>query len=444
MAGVTSYGSNSHLRRIDFRDRHGRRQYIRLGAVPKREAERIGRYVDRIVSDQKLGRPHDHDVVEWLSGLDAAVAERQQAAGLVEGTRQTATRLGDFLDQAMASMTIKPGTRTFYGHTVRNLWEYFGKAKVLREITRADAAAWRAWLVNHEGLSKATVGRRAIAARTLFKLAVEWELIPKNPMEGVKGGSQANPHRLVYVPAEDVRRVLEQIPCPQWRAIVALARWGGIRTPSETLGLTWQDVNWDSEAGTLRVRSPKTEHHPGHEERIIPLFPEVRAALLDVFEDAHPGETDIITRHRKSQANLRTQLHRWIRAAGRAPWPRCFHNLRASRETAPMREYDRALVCRWIGNSPAVAARHYASISDMNADLRRAVAGEAHPNTHPSEQIRPHQTESSETDPEPEIQRVAGFGEVWGGVSKSGKDREWAQQDSNLRPHPYQGCALTS
>ena len=54
-------------------------------------------------------------------------------------------------------------------------------------------------------------------------------------------------------------------------------------------------------------------------------------------------------------------------------WPKLWHNLRASRETELMREYDLATVCKWIGNSPAVAAKHYAMSVDLNADFAKAV-----------------------------------------------------------------------
>lgn len=30
------------------------------------------------------------------------------------------------------------------------------------------------------------------------------------------------------------------------------------------------------------------------------------------------------------------------------------------------------MACKWIGNSPAVAAKHYAMSSDLNADFQRA------------------------------------------------------------------------
>jgi hypothetical protein len=39
-----------------------------------------------------------------------------------------------------------------------------------------------------------------------------------------------------------------------------------------------------------------------------------------------------------------------------------------------MREYDLATLCKWIGNSPAVAAKHYAMCVDLNADFQRATA----------------------------------------------------------------------
>lgn len=39
-----------------------------------------------------------------------------------------------------------------------------------------------------------------------------------------------------------------------------------------------------------------------------------------------------------------------------------------------MREYDLATVCRWIGNSPAVAVKRYVASIDLDADFKRAAA----------------------------------------------------------------------
>ncbi|VAX42182.1 hypothetical protein MNBD_PLANCTO02-3366, partial [hydrothermal vent metagenome] len=63
--------------------------------------------------------------------------------------------LGDFLDADIKQQNSKPSTLVFYGHTQRNLIEFFGKSKMLREINKGDAEEWRTSLVN-QGLSEST------------------------------------------------------------------------------------------------------------------------------------------------------------------------------------------------------------------------------------------------------------------------------------------------
>ena len=108
--------------------------------------------------------------------------------------------------------------------------------------------------------------------------------------------------------------MLDACPDAQWKLLFALSRYGGLRCPSEHLALKWADVDW--EQNRIRVPSPKTEHHEGKESRIVPLFPELRPYLLQVFEQAEPGTEYVITRYRDSASNLRTQIGRIIRKAG--------------------------------------------------------------------------------------------------------------------------------
>jgi hypothetical protein len=50
-------------------------------------------------------------------------------------------------------------------------------ARPLRENgPEKTAANWRAWLVENQKLSPATVARRVIAARTLWRRAIRWKL----------------------------------------------------------------------------------------------------------------------------------------------------------------------------------------------------------------------------------------------------------------------------
>jgi len=156
--------------------------------------------------------------------------------------------------------------------------------------------------------------------------------------------------------------------------IVALARFGGLRTPSETMALRWSDINW--EKNRVRVPSPKTEHHSGGGSRIIPLFPDLRPYLEEAWDEAEPGTEYVITRYRgDSRLNLRSRLLDIIRLAGLKEWPKLFQNLRSTRETELAERFPMHVVCAWIGNSEPVAAKHYLQLTDEH--FERAVSGES-------------------------------------------------------------------
>src|SRR5262249_43322526 len=151
--------------------------------------------------------------------------------------------------------------------------------------------------------------------------------------------------------------------CPdtEWRLIFALCRFGGLRCPSELMTLEWAGVDW--ERNRFLVHSPKTEHLEDGGERWGPMFPELRPHLEEAFELAEPGTVHVITRHRGDNMNLRTQLQRIIRRAGLSAWPKLFQNLRASRQTELAADYPLHVVCAWIGNSEAVAEKHYLQVT---------------------------------------------------------------------------------
>lgn len=72
-----------------------------------------------------------------------------------------------------------------------------------------------------------------------------------------------------------------------WRLIVALARSGGLRCPSEHPALRWRDIDW--EHGRIKVTSPKTARHPNGGSTVIPLFLGLRPYLAEAFDLAEPG-----------------------------------------------------------------------------------------------------------------------------------------------------------
>ncbi|MHB1424539.1 MAG: tyrosine-type recombinase/integrase [Gemmataceae bacterium] len=177
-----------------------------------------------------------------------------------------------------------------------------------------------------------------------------------------------NESRKRFVDRPTIDLVLRACPDAEWRLIVALCRYGGIRCPSELLPLTWADVNW--EHNRFYVRSPKTEHHEGGAGRWVPIFRELRPHLEDAFEQAEPGTVYLTNRYREAKQNLRTQMQRICKRAGVEPWIKPFHNLRASRETELAASFPLHVVCEWIGNSATLAQKHYLQVTD--ADFEKA------------------------------------------------------------------------
>ena len=72
-------------------------------------------------------------------------------------------------------------------------------------------------------------------------------------------------------------------------------------------------------------------------------------------------------------ANLRTRLWKTIKRVGLTPWPRLFHNMRASRETELVAQFPIQVVTAWLGNTPTIAMQHYLQVRD--SDYEAAIKG---------------------------------------------------------------------
>ena len=360
-------------RRILFVAPDRKRKTIRLGKVPQRAAEAIKVKVEHLVAAAVSGCGWDSETARWVAEIPDELAAKLAAVGLIpKRSGAVGGTVGGFLDAYLSKRTdVKGGTQVFYGHTRRNLVEFFGYDKPLREVTKGDADDFRRYLID-QGLSvTSTVNRRCSLAKSFFSAAVRHELIDRNPFEHLKGSVRSNRKKMRFITREMIRRVIETCPDYEWRLLVALARYEGLRVPSEALTLRWTDVDWQH--GRITVHSPKTEHHPNGASRVVPLFPELRSYLEEAWEQAEPGAEYVITRWRHAaqktpagwqNCNLRTQFQKIIRRAGIEPWPKPWQNLRASRETELAETFPVHVACAWIGNSKPVALEHYLQVTD--------------------------------------------------------------------------------
>ena len=293
-------------RTIQFVGGDGKRRSIRLGKVSQRQAEAVKLRVESLNAALISKCPLDGDTAAWVADVGDDLAAKLAAVGLIP--ERASAVLGDFLDAYVERRTdIKPRTRINLEACQTRLVEFFGKNRSLKSITPGDADAWLLWL--RERYANGTAGRTVKRAKQFFRSATRSRLIPSNPFEDVKPPSQVNESRKHFISKETTQKVLDACPDVEWRLIVALCRYGGIRCPSELLPLCWSEVNW--EQGRFLIRSPKTEHHEGGADRWVPIFPELRPYLEDAFErragDGLPHQP--LPRHERQPAHAATANH---------------------------------------------------------------------------------------------------------------------------------------
>jgi len=364
---------------------NSKRRTISLRSYTAADVREINGYVQRLVKAKAAGRDFDMDVCDWLGQISDEIHAKIAVHGLIEPRKsadapKTGRQLGEFLDSYLSKRTdVKGGTRVFYGHTIRNLKDYFGESKLLTEITVGDAHDFRRHLMASKGrrasverLSAATIARRCSLARTIFRDAVRRRLITENPFIDMKTGIRSNPERHFFVPIESVEKILQTCPNDEWRLLVALSRFGGLRIPSEAFLLRWQDVLWSE--NRFVVHSPKTEHHVGKATRLVPIFAELKPYFETLFFDPSTDGTEFVlptlardvSKSPESWRgiNLRTQFERIIKRAGVESWPRLWHAMRSSRQTELAQRFPEHVVCKWMGNSRRVADEHYLMVRD--------------------------------------------------------------------------------
>ncbi len=372
MASLT----NKHGRwSVQFRLRANQdRKTVALGAVSEEDAEAIRARVTILVDAYRAESPPDPSTARWVAKLGDDLHAKLAAAGLVVAryspTAPTVPMLGPFIERYIEKRKADtgPGTRTNYGQAKGYLVDYFGATRPMDRITHGDAEDFRLDLLSR--LADNTVRRVCGRAKQFFAAAIRHKLIAENPFGGMKCSIVENRERDHFVTRQEAQAILDACPDAQWRLLFALSRFGGLRCPSEHLGLRWQDIDW--ERARMTVRSPKTARK-GKPSRLVPIFPELRKYLEEVWEQAEPGTDHIITRYRDRNSNLRTQLCRIIAKAGLVPWEKLFQNLRATRATELVSQgWPEFKVCAWLGHTEAVAKKHYWQVTE---DDYRVAAG---------------------------------------------------------------------
>jgi len=102
-----------------------------------------------------------------------------------------------------------------------------------------------------------------------------------------------------------------------WRALFVMARYGGLRIPSEIINLRW--IDFEAEKYKFRVHAPKSErcHHGGI--RWTPKFPEVMKHLRALKAERGDADGFVFSEAFRLGKNPRTMMERIIKRAGLTP-----------------------------------------------------------------------------------------------------------------------------
>jgi len=144
---------------------------------------------------------------------------------------------------------------------------HFGN-RPLGQITRAEIETWR-----REKLLRcqpATANRDLARLRAMLRRAVEWELLEKSPLEGLKFLRENNA-RTRYLTLEECERLIQSCLALHIKALVIIALHTGMRR-GEILNLRWQDL--DLSAGLILIRDSKNG-----EPRHVPMDSTVQSHL---------------------------------------------------------------------------------------------------------------------------------------------------------------------
>ena len=390
MASVVSLKSGE--RRVQFTGLDTKRRTLYLGTCSKGFAHKLASHVEFILASAAAGEALPVKTADFLTELATVYHDKLVAAGLVNPRQAvepvTAVGIGAHAEAYLEKRAdMKPASRLVLGHVVRNLKDHFGADRELNTITAGDADDFSRWLATGgrrrgkadktiTGLSPATIAKRLQWCSAIFRDAVRRKLLTDNPFAGLKQPKGSNSDRQEYVPAETIEKLIELTPDAEWKLLLALSRYLGLRTPSEPFSLKWDDIDW--EGNRIKVRSPKTECH-GKAFRMVPILPEVRPHLDRLyFDPSREGTVWVLDRLRSrgsvqaaergfwANMNLRQHLLRLIDKAGLQPWPRLFHNLRASAQTDLANRFPIHVVCEWLGNTAGIAAEHYLQVTDAH------------------------------------------------------------------------------
>ena len=379
---------------------------VPLGAsvsMTKSEAQRRHERIQAIVTTQRLGLELSSEQLTFLSKLPDKSYNKLATYGVV--CERIAIRskgsfsLGNVRKEFQAGRDVKESTQDNENRAFDLLEAYLKVDKDVRNITLLDAERFSKWLpkqrlIGTGKLLASTVSGHLRKINGLFNYMVKAKLIVENPFDDINTPMNRDKSKDYYVTIHEADDYIESVDHPQWKAIIAIARYCGVRGPSDLLYMQRKHVDFDKQ----QVTFPSVKNG----NRVCPLFPQVAEHfryLCDrentpsryLFKDAEQGDHGkkgnweaVRASGKLKLLNLReTPNSAYQRVTGNNPIPRFFKNCRATRvtELIKIEGFSQHSVCEWIGHTEQISNQHYLMM--MEEDHVKAVSSNTTPITTP-------------------------------------------------------------
>jgi integrase len=262
-----------------------------IGRAAAKAAESFRHHIGVLESASIGGHSIEPATAKWASQTKLHIRKRLEELGLIEppAVPRDEITIDQLVDKYLAELDTKPRTVTRYRNQLQFLKDFDGGNGVAG-LTAGDGERFLKWLrkkvkPNGESYSQNYVAKIVKTSRQAFAFGKADNLLSVNPLAGVSAPERVDEDRDFEITHDMTDDILEAAN-PTYRLVIALARYGGLRCPSELVGLRWSHILWDK--GMFIVHSPKTEHF-GKATRRVPIFSELRHYLLEAQELAQTG-----------------------------------------------------------------------------------------------------------------------------------------------------------
>ena len=212
---------------------------------------------------------------------------------------------------------LRIATLKGYQGTIGRLYSYFGIDRLISEITPQMAAGFIAELKRlqkgkeNKPLSNWTRKRVLRDCKIIFGAAIRWQIITKDPFDGVKTPKLAT-RRWHYLKPDEYNRLLAVSPTLRRKALYALAYTAALRL-GEAISLTWNDIDFDTGEVMIENRQATSTLPPFNikdsEARRIPLPRHTLNILTKLHAEASEGVPFVLLNEQRYQ----TVIAKWKR-----------------------------------------------------------------------------------------------------------------------------------